>query len=629
MSLLAGVVGVALAGAPSPQTLVYYNARMALREGQADEAVRLWLLRNSLGSATGHVSSHDPDFRSVTWAALGELGLCQDGLAADDDGAGLWPLALHNWIVTNAGRRLRGSRPRPWDAFQIGQQQRFVALGDVLSARELEGVALSRGPCARQRLALVSAALPITADLKDRSTQAAVLVHLIEKATTTLGEHVVGRSVLEARRFDLHLQRTAIAEREARQRARDRVTTGRGLGMPRATVEAVRSDQPTMLLDRGSEAARILEAAPDWSVDEWMALEPERRRYLFDRSKDWTGSPRLDRVAEGVVDRLIASGDGAELTRWLARRATPDDLAGQRTLTEGSRGAALLALGPDQGFDERAVIALHRGVAAVAEGDLDNGLRAFAAAMADAPTSAASDTVGPLARRWLSYVAARFVLDEELLATLEALLPRRAFQETLEDLLWRAALRADTASFERGLQRDLGRSALSRRLQQLEPLARGDLGLFLTRQRDGLRRSPSETLRFLDSFLDQLERDEAEVRAAHRPTLQALGPLLGDVAEDPDSGRIGRQAAAAQGRVDALLDGLEVLGETTHDRARAVDPDAEVFIGSVRLAPADPLPWPFRVDPSAAPSAFVPLTLVPVEWRSSDGERVYGWEIRG
>ena len=31
---------------PTEQTLVYYNARMALREGHALEAIKLWFLRN-------------------------------------------------------------------------------------------------------------------------------------------------------------------------------------------------------------------------------------------------------------------------------------------------------------------------------------------------------------------------------------------------------------------------------------------------------------------------------------------------------------------------------------------------------------------------------------------------------
>ena len=58
----------ALAAEPSDHTLVYYNARMALREGAPLEATRLWLLRNALEDQTGRVSTHDADFGSVTWS---------------------------------------------------------------------------------------------------------------------------------------------------------------------------------------------------------------------------------------------------------------------------------------------------------------------------------------------------------------------------------------------------------------------------------------------------------------------------------------------------------------------------------------------------------------------------------
>ena len=60
---------------PTDHDLVYYNARMALREGHSLEVIKLWLLRNALESETGRISRHDMDFRSVTWAALGEAGI--------------------------------------------------------------------------------------------------------------------------------------------------------------------------------------------------------------------------------------------------------------------------------------------------------------------------------------------------------------------------------------------------------------------------------------------------------------------------------------------------------------------------------------------------------------------------
>ena len=51
--------------------------------------------------------------------------------------------------------------------------------------------------------------------------------------------------------------------------------------------------------------------------------------------------------------------------------------------------------------------------------------------------------------------------------------------------------------------------------------------------------------------------------------------------------------------------------------------------GSVRLAPSDPLPWPFRPISVSAPSPFEPLELTPVEWKDADGRWVLGWSIGG
>ena len=64
---------------PTDAELIYYNARLALRDDAADEAVKLWLLRNAHNDLTDKVSRFDEDFRSVSWVAMGELGLCQDG----------------------------------------------------------------------------------------------------------------------------------------------------------------------------------------------------------------------------------------------------------------------------------------------------------------------------------------------------------------------------------------------------------------------------------------------------------------------------------------------------------------------------------------------------------------------
>ncbi len=620
------LVGWAAAAAPSDQTLVYYNARMALREGNPVEAVKLWLLRNSIEDQTGRVSPHDADFGSVTWAALGQTGVCPDGHPDDTDGAGLWPLALHNHVVRSMGRRGRNRGPRTFDAFEVGRQARKVSIGEVLGADELRTVELVRGPCLRPRLALAAAGLNPLAPLSDREVSAKLLQHLLFRSNATLDHDTVrGRAAIHARLFDLDLQLTALAERKARQRARDLSRLGRSLGLGRRSVQDLtdRADPTTLKPD--SRAARILRDAATWPVSEWMSLSPDRRLFLFDQARAYAKQDaRFDAISLGVLDGVVAEGRGEEVEPWIARAVLGGDRA---AVWAGARGQRLLALDPASGFRERSVLALHQGVGRLEQGDLPGALESFAWALNHAPESRVSDEVAGLARRWLGYVAARFVITDGLLDTLQAMLPRRDYAALLEDLMWRAAFHADATSFERGVGAQPGKGALDRRLALLRPLAQGDVTRFALGIRTSLRAAPSETMRFLEQLVQRLEREDADVRGDHRPTLVALQALLEPlVSESGGAGRRGRLATDLSQRVEGILVGLDGVPV---DPARARAPEGDVFVGAVRLAPSDPLPWPFAVAAAAAPSVFTPLTLTPVEWRDEADELVFGWEFDG
>ncbi len=630
--LLALCAMVAAAPQPSDHTVVYYNARMALREDQPVEAIKLWLLRNSLEELTGTVSPHDGDFHSVTWAATGQLGICQDGFPKDSDGVGLWPLALHNWVVRSMGRRGVVRKPRVFDAFELGRQQRYVSLHDVLTAHELRAVRFYRGRCTRHKAEAFDAELPLLGDLTDRQRVAILLRHLLEEAHLSLDpERVRGHAAISARLFDLDLQLTAIAAREARQEARERARRGRIVGLGKGSITAMTEAAPSSTLDPDTVAARILRAAVHWPVSEWMTLEADRRLFLWGHALAYGGDPdAMDRTALGIIDELIAARDGAELERWISHRT---ETAGQiDDIWGGARGERLLALERDSGFRERSVIALHRGVDDLERGAMPGALRAFAFALQHAEDSRSADTVRSLSRRWLSYVAAQFETSDELLITLQELVPRRDYGVILEDLMWRAAFHADGASFERGVRNQAGRGALERRLRLLAPLAHGELGRFEDGIATGLETSPSETLRFLDQMIQRLEREDADVRRAQLPTITRLDRLLQPVASDPEmAGRRARTAGSLLARMQAIREGLGGLEPDAgpEARARALAPGAEVFAGAVRLAPADPLPWPFRASEVAAPSVFTQLQLIPIEWRDEAGEIVFGWSVEG
>jgi len=643
------LVGLALAGEPaggveavtvSPASLaeptdaelIYLNARLALREGRSTDALRHWFLRTSHNDLTDRVSRFDRDFVSLTWVALGDLGVCQDGLDLDHDGAGLWPLALHNLVVRSRGRRTAGSVPRSFRSFDVGQQQRPITIDDVLDHQELRSVDFIRGRCLLPHLVKIEAGGIIHERLRDRRIAAYTLEFLLDRGKVTLDpERVRGAAVLDARLFDLHLQILALDRRAMRRQVSVLARTGRMLGLSRAAVRVMRADAPEQGFRDDSIPAQILRDSATWPVSEWMSLTPDRRVFLFDQARTYLGDDNadLERVALGILDELISQGQGAEVRRWIPR-AAPDPSDRQR-VWGGERGARLLALDRDSGFDERAVIALQRGVHALQAGAPDRALRSLAYAIQLAPESDASEVISGLSLRWLSYVSARFELTRGLLLTLQELLPPRAYSQILEDLMWTAAFRADEASFQRGLRAGIGRGALQRRLALLVPLSRGDTRAFSQAVAQGLQESPSGTLRFLDQLVQRLELEEPAVRQAQRPTLVEVRALLEPLADPTARSRQGRQAMALQDRTLALLEGLGGVGEdgSDRDRARRLDPAGEIFAGAVRLAPSDPLPWPFRALEATPPSPFEPLLIRPVEWRNADGDWVLGWSIRG
>lgn len=617
---------------PTVQTVVYYNARMALREGRPLEAIELWLLRNSIASATGRVSAHDVDLRSNTWAALGALGFCPDGFAIDDDGVGLWPLALHNWTVRNRRPPRSDSEASPYAAFEVGRQQRWVSLSDVLDAHELKAVRLRRTGCWWKNRLVSRVDVP-WADLGDARVAAEVMRSLLQEAKTTLDwQRVVGRAAIEARIFDLELRLTGLGARARRRARRAMMVEGRRRGLKGEELAALGRDAtPTIAPD--SVPGRILDRSLAWSAEEWMTLSSARRQYLFGhamRSAAAMEPPRDPATAHGlvldVIDRLTERRDGAEIQGWIAHLG--DDAQARARVWSGARGERLLSLDGETGFRERGPIALHRGVDLLARGDLPGALRSLALASKWAPESRMAQQTGNLARRWLSFVASQFAVTDELLAMLRAVVPRTDFNAVLEDQLWHAALNADEPSFDRCVRYQVGRGALVRRSAVLAPLARGDGGAFATGIVARLDDEPYFAVRFLGQFVDRLAAQETGVRARYVPVLRPIKARLEALSEEDASGSGQRRLRTLIDRIRSIIDGLLPLGDdaSTADRAHGLSPTRAVHGGAVRIAPSDPLPWPFKVPIVRAPSVFLPLELRPEEWRV-DGRRVFGWRV--
>lgn len=613
------------------QTVVFYNARIALREDRPRDVLKLWLLRNSLADL-GERPENDGDFESAVWAAMGEMGTCPDGFSRDERGAGLWPVAMHNWVLDAARRGPAAPGPPPFGAFEVGRQQRKVSLDDVLSDSELRSLTFHRTNCLAAAPWLLQSAQNPRAKLRDRRITASLMRRFLASSLGTLDRSKVESvAVIEARLFDLDLAILELETRHATKEGLRAQAEARRLGVSTTGASEVRASfQPAPHSAADSAQGKLLRRSLQWSVADWMSLSRARRLFLFDQARAFSqDAEALDRLVLGVIDELIERNAGTELEMWIGMFGA--ETAERRApLVAGDRGARLLELDRATGFRERSVIALHRGVGFLEAGELDEALRAFAFSMAHADDSRESGTVLALARRWLSYVLTRYETTDEVVAILEALVPKQEFNAVVEDLIWRAALRADAKSFDRAIANTRRGGAFDLQVQRLRTLSRGKAGELVTGLRQAAETEPNLTLRFAGTLIEHVEAEDAEVRAANVPLLRELIHLLEPLTGGPGKRKTSSARAAEEhlGRVHSILEGLRELEVSSpEDKARTQSPARDTFAGAIRLAPADPLPWPFSRPEPEAPSAFTPLALDPVEWRNGAGQLVFGWRI--
>jgi len=633
----------------SPQELVWLNARLAMREGRSADVLKLWLLRNALVDQ-GHAPRHDVDFRSVVWAALGEGGYCPDGFIDDEDGAGLWPLSVHNWLVKNQ-RRQPPSAANPWTAFSGGLQGRPVSLFDVLDAEELKQVRFARGACLVHRLiqpqVLATGAAVQWVDMDDRLSVGLLLRDAIRIAETTLDPDLVeGRAVLTTRLFDLDVALTRLQAAKAKRETSLLEQALREAGVtPGGRLELAKKREQAF---GRSAAAALWRTAMAWPAGEWLALREDRRLSLFADAdlglKDVVDPAARDRLVVDVVDLLLDRRDGDALARWLGfastppRRTTLEDQADApqmptvdertRRLREaivlGERGERLLALDEATGFRDRSVVALHRGVHFLGAGDTISALRSFAFALAHAESSSDPETVHRLSRRWLAFVLSQYATTAEVIAVVERFVPVTDWGVVVDSLVWRAAFHQDPASFtlvcDAAARQKAG--SVRRTCEQLSPLVQGTPGVMWQRVGES---GDGGLVRFAERLVDELSTEPLDVRHNQQQTLQGTIAALDDVAA--------RSGAASTKRLDvvrrraqALLDGIAAFDDSVRGRSERAAPDAEAYAGSVRLAPADPLPWPFVRPEPTPPNPFLPLVLRPIE-RVVDGERRFLWSI--
>ncbi len=621
------LLAVTLAGA-APEvpltTLVHANARLAGREQRPDDVLKLWLVHNAMVRQQGARFEHEEDFRSLVWAALGETGLCTDGVTRDDQGAGVWPVAMHNWLV----RALLSSEPEeresPFEAFGVGLQEREVSLHDVLSPEELHSVTFYRTLCLEPWLRLLDPEKLELPDFKQRLPVAKLMRELLRDSRRTLSKQKVeSLAAIDARLFDLDVAITELELREAREQDREERSVVRELGLSSATR------RPFVIAPSGEQQA-ILKRSLTWTPAAWLSLSQDRRLALFARARKLSEDPAALQALElGIIDQLAERHAGAEVQSWLGWLELDTKPALRGVVTQGDRGQRLLSLDRPTGFRERAPLALHRGVSFLEVGEREEALRSFAYAIAYAPESRTSAEVLALARRWLSFVLSGHQATDPLLATLGGILPKREFKQVVEDLAWSAALTADAESYEACARASRDRSAFELRVGRLAPLAAGRTEVFAAELRQALVDEPSLALRFSRQVLDQLEGSDSSIRRRQIPTLRALLVELSRRGVAPPGSGQAKQVSEVLTRGQAMLDALgsEAVLSGPERAALALSPKGEAFAGNVRLAPSDALPWPFTAPEPHAPSVFMPLDITPVEWLDAQGATVMGFRV--
>lgn len=620
------------------QTVVFLHARQALREHRPDDVLKLWLLRNALVDR-GEGATHDEELRSLVWASLGERGLCPDGFPRDDDGAGIWPVAMHNWLVSRLKRQEVPQSPS-WSAFAVGRQQRPVALHDVLSLEELRTVQFQRVFCLGPWFSLLASSVDAgeweAPDFRDRLSVGILMRSMLQRARATVSpDKVEHLAVLDARIFDLDLALVELQARRARERAADAAGMARSLGLPSSAVDEVRKTFVTPPPE--SDHAQLLRRTLFWPPEDWLALGRDRRLALYARTRDLQEEADFAgaraKLILGIIDGLIdqaqrgREGAGAEIESWIGFLDAEARPSLRGALTEGERGQRLLALEPETGFTARSVIALHRAVAFLEEGRVQEALISLGFALTHADASTAADATRALSLRWLSYVASQYETTPELVDALATISVRRDVARILEDLLWRAALRADLRSFQVVVERAPRGSSLEQRAALLRPLAEGRASGFTAEVARQAESEPQTALLLVQQLVTRIEAEELSVREAHAPTLRLVLDLLRRFADEDAQASNRRKAGALRNRALAVLDGLGGRALAPEEQLRGLSSEHDAFAGGVRLAPADALPWPFFAPVTTPPSAFVPVVLEPFEKRASDGTSFTAWKL--
>ncbi|MFZ9521303.1 MAG: hypothetical protein ACO3A4_12580 [Silvanigrellaceae bacterium] len=566
-------------------------ARGAFAAKKFEDVAKIWFLKNTLADVRGNRVATEEAISSALWLAMDRLRLCPEGLPADPHG--LWTLAVHNIVLRSLYSPEKESSGNPFEAFNTGFQQRKVSISDVLSAEELRALKFEPGDCSlveTMRFGGMNYSTYLRSDVEvDRPTWAGMMLDALQSARRRLKD-VRGTSVVESRIFDLQLY----------------------------LLEKTQGNHDLL---------EILNRAVKWTAADWLALSPSRRLYFFSQvDAVQPDRHRSNEIVLEIIDGLIQQKSGSDLNSWIGLYSRDKTSREYRQIWDGERGNRLLSLDYDSGFRGRSSISLRRGLASLEKGDVHNALRYLGLTINFAgrdETEAESTTA--LAKRWISYIAGTWKVTADLVSVLKEVLPRDAYTPVFEDLAWRAAFRGDGSSFKLafGLLRD--GSAAHGRVEQSARLSRGEVAGFANELSRRLQSEPYSAIRFCNLFLDRLESEDAAVRKRLVPVLERL-----TVADRIAVRKGSRTTVGLEKLSRRALEMLRVLqpqiNETMVSKSRDYAPGSGIFVGNVRLAPTDTLPWPFTDPNVSPPNVFTPIVARPERW-ISDGQEVLGWMI--
>jgi hypothetical protein len=611
----------------APHERLLTEARRALAAHEPKTVLHLWLLERAMAPLQNE--PQEPAFRSALWVALSETGVCPDGLREDDDGDGLWPLAMHNWLVRRARRSGEVALPSAWSTFPARLQTRPISLFDTLSLEELRTARLAPGPCFADRW--VSLRLPTLQwlELEDRLSLGLALHDLLSLAERTARpSQLRGLFLLSARRFDLDLALMRLARDRARTDTSVAANLLRSTGLA-ADRLVYWQQQRDRRFATGSEAG-LWTAAAQLGPAAWLDLPDERRARLFLDARETLRAAGVEQaIVLGVLHGLIARRAGLEVQRWLgAVEALPTRQNVQSRLMTGDVGTRLLSLAVADGFYETSVVALHRGVDAVQRGDSLGALRLFALGLSHVDESSIARPLHDLTLRWFSFVVGSYESTPEVLAVVERFVPQSDRSAVLESILWRAAFRVDATSFDRAFALlPPGARALRSTMNLLRPLAHGNVDAAFDAVDDAAVERPRAMLDLLSRLYERLAEESTTLRADNEAVLDRVARALGKLSSATTSASRLSAVERLQGRIEAMLAGIGRWREDVAARARANEPSFETDAGSLRLAPADAMPWPFQMTEPRVADPFSPIAIVPMHWLGADGSVVEGWRL--